>query len=336
MNLLLSCIGKRGYIADYLREALGGSGRIVGTSNTPWTPGFPHCDASYLMPDIASDEYPEAVLDVCRREGIDGLLSFFDPDVARLSCHIEEFRAAGVTPILPPPSAAAACFDKVETDLFLRANGFKTARTWATLEGARAALRSGEARFPLFLKPRKGFGSRNTLPAHNDIQLEAFFGLEEGMIAQECLTGAAINFDSLADLDGNVVAVVAWKKLLSRIGETERAETVKDQAVIEVGVRLGRCLGNIGPMDVDLFVEDGEIAVLEMNPRFGGGYPVSHLAGGDFPARIVRMIRGETVEPYLGEYREGVVMMKDNAVIGGPRDAFFQSLKISGATDQEG
>ncbi len=329
MNLLFSCIGKRGYIADFFREHLSPEDRIIGSSNTPWTPGFRHCDKSYILPDIASDEYIPAVKEVCRLESISAILSFFDPDTAALSRHIEEFRALGVVPVMPSAPVCETCFDKYQTFLFLRKHRIQTAMTYKSVAEALAGVRSGQVRYPLYVKPRFGFASRNTLLTRNEKELTVFFQLEEQMLVQECLVGEAFNFDMLSDLESRVVSVVVWRKLLSRMGETERAITFRDQNLVQFGVELGTLLGNVGPLDADLFVKDGSIYVLELNPRFGGGYPTSHLAGADFPALIVQMLRGIKVRPRIGQFTDHVVMMKDNNVMGGPEHEFFSDLNIT-------
>lgn len=326
MNLLLSCIGKRGYIARLFREHLRPGDRIVGTSNTPWTSGFHACDAGVVMPDIDHPSYADAVLELCRRERIDALLSFFDPDVHRLSRLRGELLALGVMPFIPGPDAADVSFDKLRTASFLRGLGIATPRTVAGLAEARTALRNGELRFPVFVKPRCGFGSRNTFEAQDMRQLEAFCSLEPDMIVQQKLGGDAYDFDVLNDVDGRVLSVVPWRKLLSRMGETEQAETVESPLLVDLGVRLAGALGHAGPLDADLFVQDGVASVLEINLRFGGGYPVSHLAGADFPGMLLRLARGESVEPALGRYRRGVVMTKELHVIGGPRETFFRDV----------
>jgi carbamoyl-phosphate synthase large subunit len=326
MNLLLSCVGKRGYIARLFREHLRPGDRIIGTSNTAWTPGFHACDAGVVMPDIDHPSYPDAVLQLCRRERIDALLSFFDPDVHRLSRMRDDLQALGVKAFVPGPAAADVSFDKLRTASFLRDLGIATPRTVASLAEAREALRNGELRFPLFVKPRCGFGSRNTFEARDLRQLEAFWSLEPDMIVQQKLGGDAYDFDILNDCDGRVLSVVPWRKLMSRMGETEQAETVESPMLLDLGVRLATALGHAGPLDADLFVEDGVASVLEINLRFGGGYPVSHLAGADFPGKLLRLARGETVEPTVGRYRRGVVMTKELHVLGGPRESFFQDV----------
>ena len=329
MNLLFSCIGKRGYIPDFFRPVLQKGDRIIGTRNTKWTPGFQHCDANYLLPDIVDPDYIPRVKEICRRESISGILSFFDPDVVELARHFDEFTAMGITPILPRFAIAEICFDKYKTFTWLREHQFETAATYLTLDEALTAISSGKLAYPLFVKPRFGFGSALTFRARNELELKAFFNYADNMIIQEEMHGDAIDFDMLNDLQGRVISVIPWRKFRSRMGETEQARTFKDARVIEFGIRLGTALGHCGPLDADLFYKDGSISVLEVNLRFGGGYPVSHLSGADFPAKIIRMIRGEEVTPDFGNFAEGTVMMKDNLVIGGTEESFFNNRYIN-------
>ena len=329
MNLLFSCIGKRGYIPDFFRPHLQKGDRIIGTSNTRWTPGFGHCDTNYLLPDIVNSDYIPRVKEICQRESVSAILSFFDPDVVELAKHFDEFVEMGITPIIPRFEIAEICFDKYKTFKYLRDNQFDTATTYLELAEALAAIESGTLTFPVFVKPRFGFGSALTFRARNELELKAFYHYADNMIIQEEMHGDAIDFDMLNDLNGQVISVVPWRKYRSRMGETEQAQTFKDPQVIEFGIQLGTALGHIGPLDADLFYKDGKISVLEVNLRFGGGYPVSHLAGADFPAKIIRMIKGEAVPPDIGNFHEGIVMMKDNLVIGGTETSFFNDKYIN-------
>ena len=109
MNLLFSCIGRRGYIADYFRPHLEPADRIIGTSNTRWTPGFERCDHGYVLPSIDNEDYLPAVLGLCEHESIAAILSFYDPDVVALASHYDELVEAGVCPILPGVDIAETC-----------------------------------------------------------------------------------------------------------------------------------------------------------------------------------------------------------------------------------
>jgi len=337
VNLLFTCIGKRGYMADYFRAQLRPGEKIIGTSHTPWTPGFCACDMGLLMPPIASDEYVPAIIDACRTHDVTGLLSFFDPDVVALSNHLDELRAVGVVPLLPAAEAATIGFDKWRTFQTLRDAGSLVPDTTIDLEEARSGLRTGRFRFPLVVKPRTGFGGANVFIAHNDAQLEVFFSYAPGMLVQEFVDGDMYDIEVLSDTTQRVLHVVVWRKFLSRLGETEQAVTVEDPELVELGARLAETVGLVGPMDVDLFrAKDGGVRVLELNLRFGGGYPVSHLAGADFPEMIVEIWRGGHPEPRIGQYTRGVCLLKGLQVLGGPVESFLPALRSGGFASTSG
>jgi carbamoyl-phosphate synthase large subunit len=326
LNLLFSCIGKRGYIASYFREVLPRGSQIIGTSNTPWTAGLAACDRAILMPDIDNREYQRAVLELCHTHKITGALSFYDPDVMAFATMREKLLANGVVPIVPPLSVARVCFDKYETYEFLKQGGFDTPATFIDLAEVHRELDRGNLALPLVVKPRCGFGSHDTFVAKTRTQLDAFFSVRPDMIVQQFIAGPAFDFDICNDLDANPVSVVVWRKLRSTLGETEHVITVRDSKLLEIGVRLGAYVSQIGPMDVDFFWVNGRAWIIEMNPRFGGGYPVSHLAGANFPGIIVKMIRGEPVASQIGNYRDGIVMVKAPTVLGGHESTFWKDV----------
>jgi carbamoyl-phosphate synthase large subunit len=309
---------------------LKGTDKIVGTSNTEWTDGFSACDVSVIMPDIASPEYIDSMLDLCNDYKIDGLLSFYDPDINVLSNHLEEFRAIGVTPILPSKEVNEICFDKFETFLFLQSNGFATPQTFLTLEKALEAMESGTLTFPVIVKPRHGFASRNIFKARNPFELKVFFQCEDNMIIQELIHEEGYDFDLCCDLHGRVLSVVPWRKICSHAGETDQSETNESPEIIREALRLGSELGkrgHVGPLDADIFLRNGEVVILEMNPRFGGGYPVSQLAGADFPKLIIEMLRGGVPEPRIGKFRPGTIMMKGYSISGGDKSTHFLNVQ---------
>jgi carbamoyl-phosphate synthase large subunit len=328
VNLLFTCIGKRGYIADYFRAHLRSGEKIIGTSHTPWTPGFRSCDLGILVPPIASDEYVPAILEACKKYEIVGLLSFYDQDVVALSTRVNELKAIGVMPFIPAKKAARIGNDKWITFRTLRDAGLPVPETTISLEEARVGLKSGRFRFPLIVKPRMGFGSANVFVAREDIQLEAFFSYAADMLIQEFIEGDMYDIEALSGLSQEVLQVVVWRKFLSRLGETEQAVTVEDPELLVMGQRLAKIVGLVGPMDVDLFrTKDGGVRIIELNLRFGGGYPVSHLAGADFPKMIVEILRGGRPAPRIGQYRRGIGLLKSLHVMGGPLEPFLLDLR---------
>lgn len=337
MNILFSCIGRRGYIAEYFRTHLGSGDRIIGTGNTEWTPGFRVCDLGVILPDIVSSDYIPTLITLCRNKKIDALLSFSDPDIDVISRHLEEFHSTGVVPVVPSSVVNKVCFDKYNTYLFLREHGFNTPETYVDFEKAVRAVGAGQLTFPLIVKPRHGSASRNLFVARNTKELDVFFHYAPDMLIQEMVTGQEYGFDICNNFQGRVLSVVPRRKIAMRCGETDQAETCDIPSLIDLGLHLGEELGHVGPLDVDLFVHGSKTFILELNPRFGGGYPLSHLAGADFPRLILKMIKGETVEPQVGQFQSGIIMIKEYSVLGGQKtDTFGTVLKsISGAQSSD-
>jgi carbamoyl-phosphate synthase large subunit len=319
MNLLISCIGKRGYLADFFRPHLGPADRIIGTANTAWTPGFRACDAAFIVPSAADEAYVPAVLELCERERIDAVICVEDFDLEKLARARDQFVERGVVPLWPSAEVVEMALDKYKTFEFLTAAGIPTPRT---------ALHPDEAsdfRYPMYVKPRRGSGSKQLFRARNAPELEVFFNYAPDMIIQEEVRGPELDIQLCADLEGQIVGICALRKRCMRNGETDQAETFVDPEVLAFGLRLGELIKGIGPMEIELVRHGEQLVVLEINTRFNGCYPVAHLAGADFPRMLVELVRDGRVEPDLA-FEPGVVMLKDLSIVGGAGDQFFGEL----------
>ncbi len=315
MNLLFSCVGRRSYLIDYFKQSLTDSDCIIGTSNSKWASALQYCDKRFYMPDIVSEHYIDAMLQLCQREKVDAVLSFLDQDVEILAQHHTQFKAMGVQLILPSAQASHICFDKFASFHFLQSQGFNTPLTFIDLDLAKQALSDKQLNFPLIVKPRFGCGSQDVFIATNREEMQMYFHSREHMMIQAMLQGEELGMDICNDIDGKeVLSVVPWKKLLSRAGEVEISMTIDDPHLINIGIQLGKAIGQAGPMDVDFFKHEGAYYIVELNPRFGGGYPVTQLAGADYPNMLVRMLRGEQLKSNIGEYQIGVVMTKEYTI----------------------
>jgi len=322
LNILFCTVGRRGYIVDYFRKYLTEEGKLIGTSdrndrNTEYTSGFFHCDKTYIVPSIKEErKYIDALLDICKTEKIDMLLSFYDYDTYILSKYLKEFEAIGVNPVISSHQVNTICFDKVETFKFLKCEGFKTPWTMTSEEVTQTEIPS----YPVIVKPRFGFGSNAISLAHDKNEVDFFLKYydNEDMIIQEFLEGAEYSFDILNDFNGQTVTAVVKQKMKMRSGETDQGYAMRDSGLAEWGMKLGRKLGHIGPLDVDFFIKEGEPYILELNSRFGGGYPITYLAGMDFPKILIDILNGDLdssdYEKYH-DYEEGIVMIKDMSIL---------------------
>lgn len=304
MRILLSTIGQRGYIARYFRAELPPHGSVIGTGNTEHTPGFRSCDSALVVPDITDPDYPDRVLKIVESERVDAMLTLSDTDLGRISSFRSDVEALGVAAFFPDQRQAEISLDKLKTHDFLVESGF---RTPATTDDPAEALRWGP---PLIVKPRSGSASLDTFLARTTEEIRFFMGYRADMIAQEFVDGAEYNVEVCGDLAGRPIRACVWRKHESRRGETALAETVDSDEALTTGLELAGRLGIPGPIDIDLILAEGRPAVLEVNARFGGGYPTSHMAGANFVRALVDLTGGRTVEADFG-YERGVVMMKE-------------------------
>jgi len=318
MNILFCTIGRRGYIVDYFRKHLSSDSKLIGTSDrngrdTEFTSGFLHCDKSYIVPSITDErKYIDELLHICKTEKIDMLFSFYDYDTYILSKYLKEFEELGVKPVISSHQVNLICFDKVEAFKFLQREGFKTPWTMTSEEVAQQEIPS----YPVIVKPRFGFGSNAINLARNRDEVDFFLKYydTEDMIVQEFIVGAEYSFDVLNDFNGQTITTIVKRKIKMRSGETDQGYAIKDADMAALGMKLGNTLGHVGPLDVDFFIKEGEPYILELNPRFGGAYPISYLAGSDFPKILIDLANDE-VEPSdyekYQDYKEGVIMIKD-------------------------
>ncbi len=328
MNILFSCIGRRGYIAEYFRPYME-SGKIIGTSNSIWTPALGSCDVSYLLPDIESDEYIETVISICRKENISAILSFYDLDLFRLSEFKASFESIGIKGFISDFESCRICFDKFSMYSFLKKNDIAAPLTFVDTKEANDAIDRKLMNFPVIIKPRRGFASKNVFYANNPIEAERIFRHYPDMIIQELIKLPEYHLDILVDTNGSVISVVPKKKILMRSGETDQAVTTNNQELLDFGAKLGEKLaetGHCGPLDVDIFYSQDIICVIDLNPRFGGAYPLSHLAGADFPGKMIGMLKEQKIKPDIGNYKTGIFMMKEYRIIGGNEKNISQGI----------
>lgn len=306
---MLSTIGKRGYIADYLRRA-DPNVRTVATGHDPYTPGFASVDRSVLVPSIWDDEYAQAALTVVQEEGVDAVLTFADPDTLALSKLRPQLTDLGVRCFFPPEQVATVCYDKYETYSWAVDHGFSTPET--VLEWDLARERFGGS---FVAKPRTGSASTGVLFIRPD-EGETVLDPDVEYIFQERVDAEEVNLEILGGLDGRPVGLSSWRKIRSRHGETELAVTFRDDRILDYAEQLATAVGMVGPCDVDLMVNDDEIHLIEFNARFGGGYPTSDLAGARFPELLMAMARGES--PALEvTFEPDIFMMKRLLPFGG-------------------
>ena len=178
------------------------------------------------------------------------------------------------------------------------------------------AVDAGMMKYPVFVKPVCGSASISINKAADKETVEFLCSREEDLMIQEFMDGQEYGADVYIDmLSGEVVSIFVKKKLKMRAGETDKAVSVKDEALFSLIRDLVKKMGFRGIIDIDLFEIGGKWYISEVNPRFGGGYPHAYVCGVNVPELIVNNLEGRVNEPAIGNYEAGMVMMKYNEIM---------------------
>lgn len=317
MNILFCSVGRRCELLKDFHTSLGDRIRIVVTDNSPYAPALAFADTSYQVPLISDSDYIPMILEICRREKIDALTTLIDPEIAILAEHREEFEELGITVLTPYLETAKLCFDKYEMFQYLTAKGIPTIKTFCCFEDFKTAYDKGEIIFPVFAKPRTGSGSVGARRIDTLEMLEEITASDATLIIQEFMTGEDMDADIYVDtISHNPVAIFSKKKISTVIGGANKTISFKDEELFKFIKNALSVFQFNGPLDMDLFYQNGQYYLSEINPRFGGAYLHAYGAGVDFPAFIYNNVYNKKEnDECVGTYEDGVVMMMYDSVV---------------------
>jgi len=315
MNILLSCVGRRSYMAEYFKKSLNGKGIVIGTNSEAFTSGMLACDKSFVVPPILDKDYIPTLLDIAIKENVSMIISLFDINLPYLAKSKNMFAQHGITVVVSDEKVIDIANDKWKTYSFLKENNINTPLTFYKLHDALNALKDNKLKYPLFLKPRWGMSSIGAIRVDNDEEMAFFYKniqkqiknsylndltsgiLEESVLIQEYIDGKEYGIDIFNDLNKKYFMSVSKEKLAMRSGETDAAIIVDIPELNTLAVKISNLLEHIGNLDIDVLFDGEKYYVLEMNARFGGGFPFSYLAGADLPSILIKMLKDESVTP---------------------------------------
>ena len=332
MNILFTCVGRRTYLLKYFKENLDSGDKIIAADMQLSAPALQAADVRIQVPEVYAKDYIDITLDICKQYDVDALISLNDLELPILAEYKAKFEAEGVTAVVSSPEVIDICFDKYKNSLWVESIGLNAPKTYVRLDDAKKALATGEIAFPLFMKPRWGSGSIGLETIEDMEELEICYHIlmkkikksilatasvgEEYIMVQEKLTGEEFGLDVMNDLKGNNVGVSVKKKLAMRAGETDKALTVDMPDVHKIGEIIGCNLKHIGNLDVDIMQRaNGDYCVLELNPRFGGGFPFSYEAGVNLPKAIIEWLKGNAVDTSMLVPQYGRMFAKNDYLV---------------------
>lgn len=314
-NILILSVGTRNKVVQYFRQTFAGYGRVIATDMSPLAPALYEADGYYLVPRITELGYIDRILEICKAEHICGVLSLIDPELSLLAQNRERFAAVGVTVIGSDYTLCERALDKMEMYRWLSAHGYACAKSYTDKAEFYKDLESGVISFPVFVKPVRGSASVAINKVSDRDTLELLFAHRDDLMIQQMMVGQEIGADCYIDLISvELVSVFTKKKLLMRAGETDKAVSFQDPKLFDLIADFVKESGWRGQIDIDIFDVDGTYYISEVNPRFGGGYPHAYECGCDHMSLILNNLMGRTNVSQIGNYSEGVYMMKYNEI----------------------
>lgn len=313
MNVLLTSVGRRAYLVDYFKKEFGDNSKIICTNSSELSTALSVGDKSYISPMIYEETYIPFLLEICKKEKINILVSLFDIDLPILAYNKDKFENLGVKLILSDLSIIEVCNDKYKMNKFLKNNFFDTIYTGLSIEDEYIKNNiSSEKKF--ILKPRWGMGSLGIYISDEYEEAKYFYkkirkdidksylryeakqDIENSILIQELIEGKEYGLDIVNDLEGNYITTIVKEKLAMRSGETDIAKIVHFPLLEDFGKRIADKTRHIANMDLDLILNDKGIFVIDMNARFGGGYPFTHKAGVNIVKIIKELLEGKTID----------------------------------------
>jgi carbamoyl-phosphate synthase large subunit len=281
---------------------------FLGTDTDELSPALQLCDIGILVRPVKHRDYLRQLLSIVKRYGVKLLVPTVDLDLKLLAKNESRFAELGCRVLISSPEVVDICQDKRKTYRFLCKNGFDTPVTMSV----RSALSAKRVNWPCFVKPWDGYASRGNTVVNDRKELLFYSKKIPNPICQEFVDGDEYTCDAYVDLNMKVRCVVPRKRIEVRSGEVSKGRIVKNPHIMSEAARLVETLGaGPGVITLQLFLNgDGSVKFIEINPRFGGGVPLSIKAGANFPKWILQEILGKKTSIRPDAFKDKLTMLR--------------------------
>lgn len=291
MKICFTSVGRRVELIQSFRNAssrLGCDLLIYGTDINETAPALFFCDKKIIAPKIDDDDYIPFLLKKCGEYRIDALIPTIDTDLLKLSKARKEFERVGTKVFISDYDKVKVCRDKRLTYKYFVANGLLCPNTYDDYEDYCEG-------FPAFIKPKDGSSSVMAYIIKNKDDLRTYSNNIENYIIQKYIDGTEYTVDAFCDYYGNPVLITPRVRLAVRAGEVLKTRIDNDETIIEEVKKLIEDFKPRGQITIQLIREKqtNEDYYIEINPRFGGGAPLSIKAGADSAECMLRILNGE-------------------------------------------
>lgn len=307
INILVLSAGRRVELIKEFKKAanrLNITSNIIAADISDTAPATYFADKAYIIPRIGAFGYIESIIEICNKENIKLIVPTIDTELLSMAQNKDLIESTTNAKVLVSDlRVIEICRDKIRTQDFFDNNNFGAPKR------IDVNTEKTELKFPMFIKPLDGSSSNNTFKVNNFEELEFFKKYINKPILQEFITGEEYTVDCFLDFNGNIITVVPRIRLATRSGEIIKGKIIKDRAVMDNVIKLLKTLKPIGQITVQCMKTEQGIKYIEVNPRFGGGAPMSIKAGANSCENLYRLLSGETLN-YNEDYTDNLVFLR--------------------------
>lgn len=337
MNIFFTCAGRRTYLLNYFKENLSAGDKIVAGDMQATAPALTAADIKVKLPSVYDDNYIDTLIEICKKHNIRLLISLNDLELPILAAHKDRFASIGTIVVVSDSQVIDACFDKWKTTEFAKSIDIDTPKTFISVNDAASAFESGFLNLPIIIKPRWGSGSigieiiydaADLLPTYRLLEKKVKRSIlgkasseDSPIVIQEFIPGTEYGIDIINDFNGHLASISIKQKLAMRAGETDKAVTVHNDEIYSICANISHNLKHIGNLDCDIIEHNGRYYLIDLNPRFGGGFPFSYVAGVNLPKAFISWANGNSVTPDTLTAQIGICSAKCDTLVHVDSDA---------------
>lgn len=312
MKILVTSIGRRVQLIKHLKL----DNYIVGVDSSELNVSRYFVDSFYNVPDFNNAMYIETLIKIIMDEQIDMLIPLHESEFFLLNKNRTKLLEAGARLLLSYQDVIEVFGNKLKTYEFFLSNDILTPKTYSTTE----IVKINEITYPIIIKPINGMGSKGVHKIYDQEELNYFLKRHNDVLIQEYIDGVEYTIDVLCDFEGDIISIVPRERIEVRDGEVSKSRTVKDnriiQAVKDIIYKTNSNVDKfIGPITIQCIINNiGEIKFIEINPRFGGGVPLSFEAGINYSSILNMILNNEPIPNHMKEYKELMMIRFDDAI----------------------
>lgn len=301
-NVLITSASRKVLLVRAFRDALAGSGRVLAADISPLSAALHDADEARLIPRSDDETFIDVLLRVCEQDRVGLLVPTRDEELPVLAAARERFLEAGTFVLVSAPEGVDTCLDKAR---------FLTAVQEAGLHAPLVYPDADAARFPAFVKPRRGRGGQGATKVSSAAELATVLeALGDDALIQEFVSAPEYTVDVFLDLEGTPISCVPRERIAVLAGESIVSRTVRDPELTAATLRLCAAIGLVGHVTAQAFRTPDRVEFIEINPRYGGAANLGFEAGPRTPEYALCLARGERPEPRLDAYEVGLTMLR--------------------------